>query len=289
MPQIRCPNCGATINLENRKGIDMDMITKAVEHNARTFTDILHVTQLPRKTLSLRLKELRVNGMIVKEDRVYRLNGHPETAIFRRTPIRRFSSLVQNKKVRTGLMLIALAVSIPTFSYALGALLLISPPQPPNIVGKFSMVLAVHDVSGVRAWEVVIPYNMSELKLLNVKSGGFLGSQVLLDTDGTGSDTEGTVNTSFMISKTDIDGDGKPDGALLLVDSVCGNVAGKSGDGLLATITFGYYNGNYEVPKVVSVWDNGKLHLETCWIGQDDDSLKPFDIGSTVTLTVASG
>jgi hypothetical protein len=289
MPQVRCPNCGATINLENRKGIDMDMITKAVEHNARTFTDILHVTQLPRKTLSLRLKELRGTGMIVKEDRFYRLNGHSETAMYRRTPIRRLSSLVQNKKVRTGLMLIALVVSIPTFSYALAAMFLFSPPRQPNIVGKFNMVLAVHNVNGVRAWEVVIPYNMSELKLLDVKSGSFLGSRVPMNINGTESDTEGTDNAPFMINKTDIDGDGKPDGALLLADNVYGNVPGKSGDGLLATMTFGYYYGNYEVPKIVSAWDHGKLHLETCWIGSDDDSLKSFDIGSTITLTVASG
>jgi hypothetical protein len=144
-------------------------------------------------------------------------------------------------------------------------------------------------VNGVRAWEVVIPYNLSELKLLDVKPGGFLGSQVPLDINGTEFDTQGTVDAPFMINKTDIDGDGRPDGALLLADSVYGNVAGKSGDGLLATITFGYYNVNYEVPKVVSVWDNGKLHLETCWIGPVDDSLRPFDIGSTITLTVASG
>jgi hypothetical protein len=285
MPQIRCPNCGATINLENRKEIDMDMITKAVEHNARTFTDILNLTRLPRKTLSLRLKELRLNGMITKEDRFYRSNGHSQPPIIRSTTIHRLSNLAQNKRVRTGFMLIALVVSIPTFSYALAAMFLVSPARQPAVIGRFNMVLAVHNMDGVRAWEVVIPYNLGQLQVLNVEPGSFLGSEIPLLANGTDS---GSGNAPMMINKTDIDGDGKLDGVLLLADNVYGNVPGRSGDGLLATVTFGYYYDNYEVPKIVSVWDKGLIHLETCWIGPVEDTLRSFDIDSTVTLVVAS-
>lgn len=74
MPQIRCPKCGTTINLENRKGVDFSMILNALQRSPKTFTDLLHLTGLPRKTLSLRLKCLCDSGTIVK-DGGYRING----------------------------------------------------------------------------------------------------------------------------------------------------------------------------------------------------------------------
>lgn len=74
MPQIRCPKCGTTINLENRKGVDFSMILNALQRSPKTFTDLLHLTGLSRKTLSLRLKCLCDSGTIVK-DGGYRING----------------------------------------------------------------------------------------------------------------------------------------------------------------------------------------------------------------------
>lgn len=72
-PQIRCPNCGTTINLENRKNIDFNMILKALREKRRSFTDLLHITHLPRKTLSLRLKAL-IRSKAVLKNEGYSLN-----------------------------------------------------------------------------------------------------------------------------------------------------------------------------------------------------------------------
>jgi hypothetical protein len=80
MPQIRCPKCGTTINLENRKGVDFSTILNALQRSPKTFTDLLHLTGLPRKTLSLRLKSLCDSGAIVK-DGGYRLNGTPPSTL----------------------------------------------------------------------------------------------------------------------------------------------------------------------------------------------------------------
>lgn len=73
-PQIRCPQCGMSINLENREKIDMNLIMRALQTKRRLFTKLLTITKLSRKTLSLRLKELVSTGAIVK-DGGYALNG----------------------------------------------------------------------------------------------------------------------------------------------------------------------------------------------------------------------
>lgn len=72
-PQITCPYCGNTIGLENRKEVDFEKIMHALGKSPKTFTELLTLTNLPRKTLSLRLKELRASGSIMK-DGGYRLN-----------------------------------------------------------------------------------------------------------------------------------------------------------------------------------------------------------------------
>ena len=66
-PQITCPHCGNTINLENRKEVDFEKITSALNGSTKTFTELLEVTNLPRKTLSLRLKDLCAAGTVVKD------------------------------------------------------------------------------------------------------------------------------------------------------------------------------------------------------------------------------
>ncbi len=73
-PQITCPRCGSTINLENRKEVDFKKIMYALNKSPKTFTELLAITNLPRKTLSLRLKDLCSSGSIVK-DGGYHLNS----------------------------------------------------------------------------------------------------------------------------------------------------------------------------------------------------------------------
>ena len=78
MPQITCPNCGTTINLENRRALDFKLIRSATDKTPRTFTELLHITKLSRKTLNLRLKELCAEGILLKNDGMYSSNGASE-------------------------------------------------------------------------------------------------------------------------------------------------------------------------------------------------------------------
>jgi PKD repeat protein len=73
-PQITCPHCGNTINLENRREVDFEKIMYALDKSPKTFTELLAITSLPRKTLSIRLKELCSSGSIIK-DGGYHLNS----------------------------------------------------------------------------------------------------------------------------------------------------------------------------------------------------------------------
>jgi hypothetical protein len=66
MPKITCPGCGTTIDLENRKLLDFGKIFKALQGGPKTFTELLRITGLPRKTLSLRLKSLCDSGAVLK-------------------------------------------------------------------------------------------------------------------------------------------------------------------------------------------------------------------------------
>jgi len=264
MPQIRYPNCGLTINLKNRKETDVSLITKAIEQKTKTFTDLLRVTSLPRKTLSLRLRELCGNGTIVKENGVYRLNEHFETKGTRGLLGSRFSNVLRDKRMRAGIMMIALIVSVPTFSYALATFFL--PPQPHErvlfervLLGSFSMALDVHQVEGLRAWEAVIFYDPGKLKVLDAEPGSFLG-----------------VAFPFFVNVTDLSSN-----VLLLASSLTGDMPSKSGNGTLATITFEYFNSSYEPPHLVPQWRG----QETSWINSEDTQV-PFDIGTALTLEV---
>lgn len=232
MPQITCPNCGMTINLENRRGIDFDLITPAVKKRPRTFTELLHITKLSRKTLSLRLKKLRENGILVKGEGVYKLNGDFEYENIGRDFVKGFSRVFHNKRMRTGLMLVALLMFLPVSGYVL-AMFLVPPPheattQEPIIKGNFMMALSVNDVKDLYAWQVIITFDSSKLEAMKVTPGDFVG-----------------FGFPFFVNATDV---GR--GILLLGGTLCGSVPGKNGSGRLANITFRYYADEYEWPKI---------------------------------------
>lgn len=271
MPQIRCPNCGLTISLENRKETDEGIITDAVQGKERTFTDLLHITRLPRKTLSLRLKEMCGNGLIAKEDGFYKSNGFSTPGSGLGFQKHRLSVMVRDKRIRAGLMMVALVISIPAFSYAMASFVAPLSFHEPVVIGDFQMVLEAHNVDHLAAWQVYIAYDTSELKVLSVKSGGFLDN-----------------NNELFISKADIDGDGAPDGALLLADSSYSDTLPRTGDGVLATIVFGYYASNYTEPTIVSNWQS----FQSGWIDSrssptlpEQSEIIPFEVPSTLTLT----
>lgn len=247
----------------------MGMITEAVQNKAKTFTDLLHITKLPRKTLSLRLKELCVTGTIIKEDGCYRSGGDSGTIDTWHASTRRFSNALRDKRIRTGLLMMSLLISVPAFSYALASIF--TPPQaqgPRPIIGNFAMILEAHSVENLAAWQAAISYNMSELSVLNVTRGNFLG--------------EAPVNA--LVYHTDI-----ADNVLALTDTVVGdNMPARSGSGILATITFGYFSSKYQMPTIADCTSQLK-QLKPYWIqsdGSPDGKDIPFEIGSTITLTV---
>jgi len=56
-----------TINLEKRKEIDFYLIKKTTKNTPQTFTELLHITRVSGRTLSVRLKELCEKGILPKK------------------------------------------------------------------------------------------------------------------------------------------------------------------------------------------------------------------------------
>ena len=74
MPQIICPYCGRKINMERRREVDYTLILNALKSGPKRFTELYKTTELPRKTLSFRLKDLLQGKYIIKENGYYFLN-----------------------------------------------------------------------------------------------------------------------------------------------------------------------------------------------------------------------
>ncbi len=229
MPQIRCPNCGLTINLESRKELDIDLITSAVRGKAKTFTGLLHETRLPRKTLSLRLRELCGNDTLVKKDGVYLLNGAHYRKSKRGINIPRFSNTRLNGKMSSAVLLIALLMlGSPIAAHVLAGFFVSPTLQKPVIFGEFVMAVEIHDFIDLYAWQVIMTFNRSELEVLEVISGDFVGDSF----------------PTFVYRV-------REDGLLLLAGTLVGRTAGKDGSGVLARIVFGYVVEEYQEPEIV--------------------------------------
>jgi len=220
MPQIRCPNCGETISLENRREVDFNLITRTLRNGPKTFTQILHTTQLPRKTLSLRLKELIESETIVR-DGGYRLNGASSSSVWKEAKLSRKIELNRRK---IALMLLALIICIPIAAHVYASYMVPpTPPQPPpsepTYTEVFTAKIVIHDVIDLYLWQVGIIYDPNVLVVINVMDGGFLNAK-----------------PPFFVWTTD-SYLGK--GGLLFCASLHGQVPGISGSGILATIEFG--------------------------------------------------
>jgi len=129
-PQITCPHCGSTINLENRKEVDFEKIMYALNHSPKTFTELLELTNLPRKTLSLRLKDLCTSGSIIK-DGGYRLNSSikPTNKLFRK---KNGNGKMNKTMMHIGknVQWIPAALIVCLVLVAFGSAVLLSPPPP---------------------------------------------------------------------------------------------------------------------------------------------------------------
>ncbi|MHA1685518.1 MAG: hypothetical protein ACTSYD_03820 [Candidatus Heimdallarchaeaceae archaeon] len=240
MPQIICPNCGMTINLEKRRETDFYLIKKATRTKPRTFTELLHITKLSRRTLSVRLKELCAKGILVKrEDGKYQLNGNHN--FNDKNPLEQLPYILKdgNRKVRISLMLIGLLLTSVTFGYVLAMFIPKESEPQPTILGTFTMVLQINNIKDLYAWQVIIKYNPQNLKLIDASPGGFLGKtppQYLNETN-----VNGGIFLGPKIEKNTI----------MVGGTLIGNVEGKNGSGKLAIITFGYYTTNYETPEII--------------------------------------
>jgi DNA-binding Lrp family transcriptional regulator len=264
MPQVMCPNCGTTINLERRKEIDFALIKGATKKHPRTFTELLHITNLSRKTLSLRLKELCEKGILSKNSGVYALNGGYRSETNAKNLMRFFKDTVHDKRMKASLLLLAFLLLSSTSGYVLATLIMPKEtPQEPIILGNFTMTLDISDIEDLYGWQVVIKFNSSELKVLDVIPGGFLGTVRVNEAILTGTNVKGGI----FLNSTDIN-----NGILLVGGLLCGEVQGKDGSGRLATILFGYFVDRYEAPKMVMEEEG----FQTCLISSDG-SLIPIE------------
>ncbi len=263
MPQIRCPNCGMTISMKNRKEIDLELITHAVQSGPKTFTYLLHATKLPRKTLSLRLKEVCEGGRILKREGVYMLNGMKITENRSTAYFKKFSAMPYDKKIRAGILLALLIISTPIAAQALASLFRTSPPpaEPePVIIGNFKMILEIHDVSNLYAWQVCIAYDKVQVKVTVIDAGDF---------------PDTTVPGIYNYTNSE-------KGYVLVGDSLIGKSPGWSGSCRLAAITFGYYVDTYAIPEIVPTIPG---RASTALVDPAQNSI-PIMWGSALTLAV---
>jgi hypothetical protein len=235
MPQIRCPKCGTLINLQNRRNSDCSMILKALESKGRTFSELLKITKLSRKTLSLRLKQLINDEEIMKSGRYYINNGKTRTAEGLLDKEVRFPS---NKKLLASLIILMLG--IPSISLALALLYQPVEPQP---LGYLRAKVYVNNVTDLYAWQVAIRFNYSNLKIQSVKSENFLARSMELQFKKLGPNIEISEKTIFIYKEI-----GK--GTLLVGESLLGDSPSVNGSGALFTIEFAYFY-KYEEVSII--------------------------------------
>lgn len=247
MPQVRCPNCGNLINLETRKKTDFDLVLSSLRSGPQTFTQLLHKTNLPRKTLSLRLKELTDRGTIFK-DNGYHLSGSSETIPVRSyvkrgyrlgSKIHRFIKENPNGNrdaFITGAFFAFVLLGPLLFCYPFGAY--VHQVHAFNVTcpagSEFSLSISIHDADDLCAWQGKIKFDPNVFVVTNVLAGNFLSdnSLVINATDGLVSNEPQSLE-SVLVFSTEIDS-----GTVLIGGSLLGNVRGKSGDGILATVVF---------------------------------------------------
>jgi hypothetical protein len=236
MPQITCPNCGTTISLENRREVDFTLIRNAADRHPRTFTELLHITKLSRKTLNLRLKQLCAEGILTKEEGMYKSNGASGFGNNGGHLMKGLSRVFDDRRMRTGLMLAALLVTFSVSGYVLAMMVApttyVEPQAEPKPLGSFVMALNVNNVNDLYGWQAAIVFNSTQIRVAEAKAGDFMKAEYPL----------------FLNSTT------TADGLLLLCGSLEGNVQGRTGSGTLATIVFEYYVSNYESPSIVDHW-----------------------------------
>jgi len=249
MPQIRCPHCGARINLETRKETDFRMILASLKRGPKTFTDLLRATELPRKTLSLRLKELRELKLIVK-DGGYRLNDEPPSNLGGEM-LERLNKPTLFTRKRVIVLFLILCIAIPISSYVQASL---RPKEekngetklPPIYYGNLTIAIRIQNVRDLFAWQIKLNYDPEELVFMEAQKGDFFRENFV-----------GVLAKDKWLER---------DNWLLLGGTLIGrysqHVPGISGDGTLAIVRFAVKTRS--VPKTPEiVFDGDTLLLDS--------------------------
>jgi DNA-binding transcriptional ArsR family regulator len=232
------------------------MIVSELKKGPKTFTDLLHATKLPRKTLSLRLKELRKSGIIIK-DKEYRLNGSPPPS-YSRGEIEKLFTLENKRKIL--LLALILCISIPVGTYAFATYVAPPPPEAPpeppqpQYYGILTVDIKVRDVNNLYAWMARINYNASLLEFRNFtkpKVEDLLFKSSLMDEFGLNStDTFQYTQSGEMISLSN---------DLLVADSLQEGTS-SNGSGTLGRVAFAikepgksleFFQGDENKPTIV--------------------------------------
>lgn len=228
-----CPNCGTTINLENRRDLDFKLIKNATDKHPRTFTELLHITKLSRKTLNLRLKDLCAEGLLIKEEGMYKSNGSSNFGNNGGNIVNGLSRVFADKKIRTGVMLVALLASFSVSGYVLATMIApktyVQNDLQPIALGTFTATLNVNNVSDLYFWQAAITFNSAQMKVIETNPGSFM-----------------SVEFPYFDSAN------PSQGLLLLAATLKGNATGITGSGTLATIVFEYYIAGYTPPSIIS-------------------------------------
>jgi hypothetical protein len=119
--------------------------------------------------------------------------------------------------------------------------------KKPIIIGNFTMSLEVNNVDDLYGWQVAIFYNSSQLEILEIIPGNFVGTNFPLFTNSTDSLKD----------------------LLLLAGCKIGNVAGESGSGRLATLVFGYFTEEYNDPIIVPKKSSERVFFETLLLNSE--------------------
>lgn len=254
MPQIRCPTCGTLINLESRRDNDYKMILKALKNNGRTFSELLKITRLPRKTLSLRLKQLINHEEIVKNGKYYAHNGKGKTTD---SLLDRELHFLSNKKLLASLIIIVL--SIPSFSLAFALIYRSAEPEP---LGYFRVVISVNNVTDVYAWQVAIRFNHTNLKMQNIKPGNFLaGTANTRFEKFENIDNIEISDKTFFVYKLD-------KGTILAGETLLGDIPEANGNGTLLIIEFAYFY-SYEEGITIIFDESSQYNFSTVLLRKD--------------------
>jgi hypothetical protein len=240
-PQIICPNCGTSINLKNREETDLNMILEALQHRQRTFSDLLRTTRLPRKTLSIRLKQLIERHLIIK-DGGYHLNGEKSFSVKKKEVFLGKFTNFDRKKLLISAMLICL--SLPAGATVLATIFKAPEPELIRPLGSFIVTAEVIDASDVFGWQVIVRFDDQRLKVVKVIAGDFLEKRDQTYSDITAQHGYELRSNSWFLYNVN-------KGMIIVAETLLGPQSGKSGNGILASIEFEYYDADYPKPEIV--------------------------------------